>query len=149
MCGLKSFNNRGRHLFLLVFILTYFFLVESCSFAKDIKYSVTERPDGGYTLYISYSKRHWIPITAEGMFPLDKGNYTIDVIGKGKEYTSGRGLKGYLYTQEDIKSLSTLWNFGYAWIDADRMYLYLNLYWMILPDESAPSKINGKYKLKN
>ncbi len=140
----------GRHLLLLLFILTYVFAVESYSFAKDIKYSVTERPEGGYTLNISYSKRHWIPITAEGMFPLEEGNYTIDVIGKGRKKTFWNGsLEGYYYTQEDIKSLSTLWNFGYAWIDADREYLYLNLYWASFPDSIVPSKINGKYKLKN
>lgn len=148
MDGLKALNDIKKYILILALTLFFTLIVNVYSFAWDQKYTVNERPDGGYTLKIHYWKRYWIPITAEGMFPLVEGNCTIDIIGKGKEYTSGRGLKGYLYSHEDIKSLSTLWNFGYAWIDADREYLYINLYWMVLPDSSAPSQINGKYILK-
>ena len=147
MGGLKGSNNTGKYILTLALALSSVLVMNGYSFAKDVEYSVTERPDGGYTLNITYSKRHWIPITAEGFFPLEKDNFTIDIIGKGKDYTP-RNQKGYYYTQEDVKSIGKLWDFGYAWIDADRKYLYLNLYWVSLPDRIVPSKVNGKYILK-
>jgi hypothetical protein len=147
MGGLKGSNNTGKYILTLALALSSVFVICGYSFAKDVEYSVTERPDGGYTLNINYSKRHWIPITGEGFFPLEKGNYTIDIIGKGKDYTS-RQEKGYYYTPEDVKSVGKLWDFGYAWIDTERTYLYLNMYWVSLPDGIVPSKLNGKYRLK-
>lgn len=118
----------------------------SKSSANDIEYSIINRPDGGYSLNVKFLKRHWTPITAEGIFPIEKKNYQVDIIGKGKDWTF-RNQKGYYYSSDDIKSNPKAWDFGYAWVDADRKNLYLNLFWVSSPDKLIPSDISGKYLL--
>ena len=132
--------------FLIFSVVTLFSLMNSKCIAKDIGYTVLVRPDGGYTLTITKSKRHWKPITAEGIFPKETKNYTIDIIGKGEDW-SNRNQHGYYYASEAIKCNRKAWDFGYAWVDNKRKYLYLNLYWASSPDDNTSSDVNGKYLL--
>jgi hypothetical protein len=142
------FRKKRTKTFPLVYISTFimsFVMVSGC-FAKDIDYKITVNSDGGYSLKITYIKRHWKPITAEGFFPLERKSYAIDIIGKGKDWKY-RGQNGYYYSIEDIQSNRKSWDFGYAWVDLERKYLYLNLYWVASPDDIIPSDVNGKYSL--
>ncbi len=144
--GRRSNANNSTWLFFVFFILMLFPAMMSRSFAKDMEYSIADRPDGGYSLSLIYLKRHWTPITAEGIFPTERKSYTVNIIGKGKDWTF-RNQKGYYYSLNDISSLQKAWDFGYAWVDADRKYLYLNLYWVSSPEGMTPSDVNGKYLL--
>jgi len=132
--------------FFIFSAVALFFLMNSKGIAEDMEYTVLVRPDGGYTLTITKSKRHWKPITAEGIFPKETKNYTIDIIGKGEDW-SNRNQNGYYYTFEAIKCNRKAWDFGYAWVDNERKHLYLNLYWVSSPDDYTPSDVNGKYLL--
>lgn len=70
----------------------------------------------------------------------------MDIIGKGIDW-SYRNQNGFYYSQDYIKSGNSAWNFGYAWVDKERRYLYVNLYRVASPDGTTPSDINGKYSL--
>jgi hypothetical protein len=125
-----------------IFLLN-FIMVENC-FAKDMNYKVEVRSDGGYSLEIEITKTNLF--SADGFFRKIKNLYVIDLIGKGKDW-SYRNQKGLYYSQDEILSKTTDWDFGYAWIDIERMYIYLNLYWVSGPDGMIPSDLNGKYKI--
>jgi len=131
---------------LTVLCLLAFLIRANDSSAKDVKYSVSRKPDGGYTLNINIVKRHWKPITAEGFFPVERTSYVIDVMGKGRDWTY-RAQSGFYYSSAEIKCRHQSWDFGYAWIDSERKYLYLNFYWVSSPDDIIPSDVNGKYRL--
>lgn len=133
--------------FLVIISSTFFLTASSNASARSIEYAVSSRPDGGFSVEIVYSKRHWKPITAEGMFPLDKKGYKIEVIGKGEDWTN-RNQKGYYYRSDEITSDIKAWDLGYGWIDENRRYLYLNFFWVSSPDGLIPSDINGKYDLR-
>jgi hypothetical protein len=126
--------------------LTLLITTETKCLSADKKYTVTARSDGGYSLEIELQKRHWKPITAEGIFPVEKKNYSIEIIGTGEDW-SYRNQKGYYYGCDMIKSSGKICDFGYAWVSADRKYLYLNLYWVTSPDRMTPSDVNGRYDL--
>lgn len=135
-------------IFLAVFfILTQYMMVTEIM-ASDREYTIMEREDGGYTLNLFISKRHWKPITAEGFFPKEEKSYTIDIVGPGKDW-SFRAQNGFYYSLEQIVSTKRHWDIGYAWVDPDKRYLYLNLYWVSSPDGLSPSDVSGKYRLDN
>ena len=125
-----------------VFILT----INYGCFAQSREYTILTRPDGGYKIDITYNKRHWKPITAEGIFPKEIKKYTIEIIGKGKDW-SFRNQEGFYYSAEEVQSKKKAWDFGYAWIDSERRFLYLNFYWVSAPKNVTPSDVNGKYKI--
>lgn len=121
-------------------------LIGTKTMADNKKYTISKRADGGYTISITYSKRIWKPITAEGFFPKETGDYEINIIGSGEDW-SYQGEPGFFYSLEKIKSKKTHWETGFAWVDQKREYLYLNLYWVSVPDKLMPLPINGKYKI--
>jgi hypothetical protein len=129
--------------YLLIASLLIFFF-GNISMAQNLEYNISIRPDGGYKLLINYSKRVWQPITAEGFFPKIERSYTIELISKGKDW-SFRNQKGFYYPLEKIQSADKAWDIGYAWVDANRKYIYLNLFWVKSPDGLTPSDVNGKY----
>jgi hypothetical protein len=86
------------------------------------------------------------PITAEGFFPKVERSYTIELISQGKDW-SFRNQNGFYYPLDQIKSSDKAWDIGYAWIDAERKYIYINFYWVNSPDGLRPSDVNGKYKI--
>jgi hypothetical protein len=109
-------------------------------------YSVSKSIDGGYSINIRYSKRHLKPITAEGMFPLEKRSYIVEVKGNGKNWNY-RNQNGTYYDSENVTSNLKAWDIGYAWIDNEGEYIYLNFFWISAPDDLVPSDVNGKYEL--
>ena len=109
------------------------------------EYIVSQRVDGGYDVKIVMTKRHWSPITAEGPFPKVVMEYSINFIGKGKDW-SYRNQIGYFYSKNDIHNMPE--DVGYAWVDIKREYIYLNFFEVSSPDKLIPSPINGKYSLK-
>lgn len=133
-----------KRLFLYIFFII--FITNLHCYAKDMKHTVSLRPDGGYNIDVTISKRHMQLITAEGIFPKEIKNFKIEIIGKGKNW-SYRNQNGFFYGIEQIKCLNNAWDFGYAWVDSERKYLYLNLYWVSSPDSLIPSDVNGKYRL--
>jgi hypothetical protein len=130
----------------IFFIVIIFLLTDSNAMASNIEYTVSRRSDRGYTLEIYIEKRHWKPITAEGFFPVEKKSYSIEIIGDGKDW-SYREQNGYFYPLEQIQSIKKHWDIGYAWVDADRKYIYLNLYWVNAPDGLKRSDVSGKYTI--
>lgn len=111
------------------------------------EYSITERPEGGYSLSIELYKRYWKLITAEGVFPSVRRTFTIELTGKGKDWDY-RNQKGYYYSLDEIQSIQKQWDFGYAWLTDDRKYLYLNLFWVKAPDGVTPADVNGRYEIQ-
>jgi len=118
------------------------------TYAGVDNYVVSKRADGGYTLAIRYSKRHWQPITVEGFFPLEKGICVVELKGKGKkrEY---KNLKGTYYGADNIGGRFENWDVGYAWIDEKENLLYLKLFWAAPPDDTIESYVNGEYDLSH
>ena len=112
--------------------------------AQKIEYNVKHRSDGGYAIDIKCTVQHWQPITAEGLFPKKVINMTVELIGKGTDW-SYRNQKGYYYEKKDIQGI--LGEIAYAWIDHKREYIYLNFFWVSSPDKLSPSVINGKYRI--
>lgn len=129
----------------LTFIIVI--LISSESMASNIKYTITEREDGGYTIIINTSKRLLKMITAEGFFPKIEKGYKIELIGNGQDWKH-RGYEGYFYSIEKMKSKQIKLDVGYAWVDKERKYLYLNIYFAELPDKIISSEINGMYRLE-
>lgn len=140
---------RGVYVKVISFFLflTIFFLMKDICMAEIKKYSVNKRDDGGYTVSIRYSKRIWKPITAEGIFPKEKGSYELNLIGTGEDWSS-EGEPGFFYSLENIKSKKTHWEVGFAWVNKDRSVIYLNLFWVSPPNKLMPMAINGEYKIK-
>ena len=114
--------------------------------AETKEYSVIKRGDGGYTLSITYSKRIWKPITAEGIFPKEKGNYELNLIGAGEDW-SNEGEPGFFYSLDKIESKKPHWEVGFAWVNKDRTVIYLNLFWVSPPNKLMPMAINGEYNI--
>ena len=121
-------------------------IMETNSMASNKEYSVKRRSDGGYTIDITINKRHWKPITAEGFFPKQRMHFVVEVIGQGQDW-SKIDQKGFFYSSEYVMSKGKAWDFGYAWIDFERKFLYLNFYWVASPDSIIPSDVNGTYNL--
>lgn len=140
-------NNYRKYFFILLLISLNFFLLGENAMAKEIEYSVSLRSDGGYTLLITCSKRHWNPITAEGFFPKEKEIYKIELIGEGEDW-SYRNQNGYYYSLQKIISNKNHWDLGYVWVDLNRKFLYINLFWISSPNKLIESDINGKYILR-
>lgn len=109
-------------------------------------YSVSMRSDGGYVLDVTVYKRHWKLITAEGVFPLEKTRFVINIAGKGHDW-SFRNQAGFYYTIDEITTNIHDWDLGYAWVDTLQKNLYVNLFWVQAPDRLVPSDVNGKYSL--
>jgi len=135
--------KKAAWFFLISFLLLYLGISES--HAKDINYSVTSTGNGGYSLDIAVSKT--IFFSADGLFQKVRTHYSIDLIGKGKDW-SYRNQKGYYYSLDDIVADKTNWDIGYAWVDIDRKYIYLNFYWASSPEDLIPSDVNGKYRIE-
>ncbi len=129
-----------------VFLFALLFMKDDCM-AESKKYSIKKRSDGGYTLSVSYSKRIWKPITAEGIFPKERGSYELHLIGKGEDWSS-EGEPGFFYSLGKIESKKTHWEVGFAWVNKDRSIIYLNLFWVSPPNKLMPMAINGEYKIK-
>lgn len=142
-CRGRRINTSPQPLmYILVFILNIT-VINGC-FAKDMNYKVTAKSDGGFSLEIDISKTTLF--SADGFFQKVNNHYVVNVIGKGKDW-SYRNQKGFYYGQNEILSNTPGWDFGYAWVDVDRTYLYLNLFWVASPDGIVPSEVNGKYSL--
>lgn len=132
---------------LLVFLLVTCSGCISFGTSKDIKHEIVKRPDGGYTLIITGSVRHLIPITAEGPFPKEAINYKIDLKGSGKNWEF-RNQPGFYYSYpEDIECKTPHWDMGYAWVDKNRTLIYLNLYWIMSPVSFESALVNGNYRI--
>jgi hypothetical protein len=138
---------RGLHICAIpfFFFITLLLMRDTCM-AETKQYSVNKRDDGGYTLSISYSKRIWKPITAEGIFPKEEGNYELNLIGAGEDW-SKEGEPGFFYSLEKIESKKTHWEVGFAWVNKDRSVVYLNLFWVSPPNKLMPMVINGEYNI--
>ncbi len=143
MLSFKKVRNKTSPLMYISIFIMSFIMVSGC-FAKDMNYKVTVRSDGGYSLEIDITKMNLF--SADGFFQKVKNHYVINLIGKGKDW-SYRNQKGFYYGQNEILSNTSGWDFGYAWVNDDRTYLYLNLYWVASPDGIIPSDVNGKYSL--
>lgn len=128
------------------FIIVINFVMVNMCFAKDINYKIKAESDGGYSLEIDLTKT--ILFSADGFFQTIKTRHIINLIGKGKDL-SNRNHKGFFYGHNEVSSNSFEWDFGYAWVDIERKYLYLNFYWVSEPDGMRPSDLNGKYKITN
>jgi hypothetical protein len=135
----------------LIIIPLLAILISSC--ADKGNYNQTEtkissRTDGGYSLKIDGYTQHMQPVTAEGFFPKQSMHYEIELLGPGKDLTY-RNQPGYYYSfPNDIKSDKEHWDFGYAWVDLKREYIYLNFYWIDSPNSVNKSRVNGRYKIE-
>jgi hypothetical protein len=127
---------------ILIFLLS--FITVNVCFAKDINYKIEVQSDGGYLLKISLKKI--ILFSADGFFHKFTNDAEIRLIGKGEDLTY-RNHNGYFYNQNNVSGFR--WDFGYAWVDIERKYIYLNFYWLCEPDGMIPSDFNGKYKITN
>jgi len=134
-------------LLVLFSLLIITFSMVPITMAMNTEYKISSRTDGGYTLTISYSRRIWKPITPEGFFPKETGHYTLEIVGAGEDW-SYKGRQGYYYSLDHIKCKTPHWEVGFVWVDHKREHLYLNLYWVSVPDKLVPMPINGKYIIK-
>lgn len=134
-----------RWIILIVLILILCIVILGPGRITSIKYSIAERPDGGYLINAAVKKRYLF--TADGIFPSDRRSFIVELIGGGKDF-SYRNQKGFFYSFDEIKSIQKEWDFGYAWISEDRKYLYINLFWVKSPDGVTPADVNGRYQLK-
>lgn len=137
----------SRWVLIIGVILILYLSIFGAGSTVKMEYAIADRPDSGYLLNIVLYKRYWKLITAEGIFPKKRLTYAIEIVGKGRDW-SYRNQKGYFYSLDEIKSTDKGWDFGYAWVDAEREYLYLNLYWVNSPNRIIPSDINGTFRLK-
>lgn len=130
-------------LYALVIVVVTVAFANSC-LAQKLEYKVTPRADGGYSIDIQYTKRHWLPFSAEGPFPKESGHSIVELIGKGKDWAY-RNQDGFVYLKEYIRNMPE--DIGYIWIDRKREYIYINCYSISSPDKVVPSLINGKYRI--
>lgn len=114
---------------------------------ESLKYSVTNKNDGGYELSITCVVRSFLPVTVEGFFPKRTTQYHISIMGRGKDL-SYRNHNGYYYSINEISSNHNTWDLGYVWVDKERKNIYLNLYWLSTPGGLKPSEVHGKYQIK-
>lgn len=144
--GLSIIMHVGRKKLIFIVGLSSLILLFAgvIAMAKNVQYSIVPRPDGGYTVSILSSKRHWSPLTAEGIFPKENATYQIEILGQGKDW-SYRNQKGYYYSLAEIKCDRIHWDLGYVWLDSERKTLYFNLFWVSAPDKLIKANINGKY----
>jgi len=119
--------------------------LSSVCFAQNTKYKIQKRADGGYNIEISYNKQLLYPFTVEGAFPKDVRNYSIELIGKGKDW-SYKNQRGFYYSKKEIPNMPE--DLGYAWVDSKRENIYLNFYAVKSPDKIIPAVINGKYSVE-
>jgi hypothetical protein len=130
----------------IFWIFLFILLLKVNAMASEKEYHIERKPDGGYTIDLRINKRHWKPITAEGFFPKQELYFKIDIDGKGKDWSS-KDQPGYYYSSDFVSCKGKAWDFGYAWIDHDRKFLYLTFYWASSPDKLIASDVNGKYSL--
>jgi hypothetical protein len=104
-------------------------------------YQIQSRNDGGYTIY--FKVKNTIQ-TKTVTYPA--GEYRVELIGKGKDRSLSQ-LPGIYYSPESITSLTVNWGYGFAFLDNDRKFAYLNLYQITGPDTSEPLFLNGRYPL--
>lgn len=143
-CSLDR-NRLGKIIvFFWTFSFIYFIGVDAMASGKE--YDIKRKPDGGYTIDLRINKRHWKPITAEGFFPIQELYFKIDIVGEGKDWSS-KDQPGYYYSSDLVSCKGRAWDFGYAWVDRERKYLYLTFYWATSPDKMIASDVNGKYAL--
>jgi len=133
--------------FVIVVIVMFYLSIYGAGSSVKKEYFMAERPDGGYSLNIVLSTRYWKLITAEGIFPSLRRSLTIELTGKGTDW-SYRNQKGYYYSFDEIKSIQKEWDFGYAWISDDRKHVYLNMFWVNAPDRVTSSDVNGRYEIQ-
>jgi hypothetical protein len=140
ICDLWTAKGKAFAYSLILLFLT------TCSVRADSKeYTVRTRSDGGYSIEVTVTKRHWI--TPDGFFPKNKYSYKIEIMGGGKDW-SYRGQPGYFYSQKEVLCKGGgPWDFGYVWVDAKREYIYLNLFYVSAPDSTIPSDVNGKCRI--
>jgi len=135
---------------LIVFILFLSAVLSSSCAHRGIAnfdHTVQNRNDGGYTLSIQGTIRALAPITPEGFFPKRDVSYHIELVGEG-ENLRYRNHPGFYYPfPEKVHSNKQHWDFGYVWVDENKEYIYINLYWLDSPDGLTESDINGKYKV--
>lgn len=101
--------------------------------AQEKHYSVTPNADGGYTLSIT-------PENTTTSAPCK-----LRLLGPGVETTNPNGFH---YWSLALIGNDKAGDFGYAWVDAPRERIYLNMYWMAPPDSLVPSAMNGCYEIK-
>lgn len=130
----------------LFWTFSFILLIGVNAMASEKKYDIKCKPDGGYSIDLRINKRHWKPITAEGFFPKQEMYFKIDIVGEGKDWSS-KDQPGYYYSSELVSCKGKGWDFGYAWVDRERKYLYLTFYWASSPDKMIASDVNGKYAL--
>ncbi len=135
-----------RYLLAAIPILLLAALVVLESVAGNSDYQLTSGPDGTYIVNVCFVKRHWEPFTAEGFCSVERESYSVEIAGKERLW-GRRGQNGYYYSLDEVKCVPESWDLGYAWIDSERKYLYLNFYWVSSPDNIIPSDVNGKYRL--
>jgi len=138
--------SRSVLIVIAVIVMLYLSIYGAGSSVKK-EYLITERPDGGYSLNIVISTRYWKLITAEGIFPSMRRALTIELSGKGVDW-SYRNQRGYYYSLDEINSMRKEWDIGYAWVSDDRKYVHLNMFWVNAPDSVSTSDINGKYEIQ-
>jgi hypothetical protein len=136
----------------ILLVITFLFLLTpSCvnlGSYSQFESKVQARDDGGYSISLIGHTQHVQPVSAEGFFPKQTVGLQIELIGTGKEW-SYRNQPGYFYTYpSSIRSDPELWDMGYAWIDINKEYIYLNFYWVNSPDSLRESRVNGKYKIE-
>ena len=122
-----------RQKILLRALLGVLFFVSLGANAREKHYSVTPNDDGGYTLTI-------IPENATNTAPRK-----LRLLGHGVERTDPNG---FYYPAMAIIENGKTGDFGYAWVDAPRERIYLNMYWMAPPNSLVPSDVNGCYEIK-
>ena len=115
---------------------------------QNVDYQVIQKDDGGYTVNIKGYTQIVAPITAEGSFPKQQLNYQIELVGDGKEWTYRNQPGFYFSFPKDIHCKREPGEIGYAWVDINKEYIYLNFYWIQAPDSLIESRLNGKYKIK-
>lgn len=106
---------------------------------KNVEYSITKNKDGGYSINIVGDFRQ--------EYSYVKTQFQIQLEGEGTDW-SYRAQNGLYYSFDEIKvnGLSH-GDEGYAWVNQDKTYVFLNLYWIQSPDDLRPSDLNGKYAI--
>ncbi len=118
-------------------------IVSSCG---KLDYQIATTEDGGFRIRIDYEKRSAKILTAEGVFPVERGSYEVHLIGKGEDW-SYKGARGRYYAPEKIRSNHRAWDYCHAWLDERSGTIYLNAYWICPPDRLARSNISGRFHI--
>jgi hypothetical protein len=93
---------------------------------QQINHRVEKRNDGGYTLKITGNITQMNPANAEGSLPRQEVHYVIDLKGEGKDW-SYRNQPGFYYSFPDTIECRPYFSrdFGYAWVDTNKEYIYI------------------------